>query len=35
MYFTPVYADNAAALSGGLTAGMEYRTATGVKMEVY
>lgn len=32
---TPVYADNAAALSGGLTAGMEYRTATGIKMEVY
>ncbi|PKP28668.1 MAG: hypothetical protein CVU01_03710 [Bacteroidetes bacterium HGW-Bacteroidetes-18] len=32
---TPVYADNAAALAGGLTAGMEYRTATGVKMEVY
>lgn len=32
---TPVYADNASALAGGLTAGMEYRTATGVKMEVY
>jgi hypothetical protein len=32
---TPVYADNTAALTGGLTAGMEYRTATGVKMEVY
>ena len=35
MFFTPVFADNAAALSGGLTAGMEYRTSTGVKMEVY
>ncbi len=32
---TPVYADNTAALSGGLTAGMEYRTSAGVKMEVY
>lgn len=32
---TPVYADNAAALAGGLVAGDEYRTATGVKMEVY
>jgi hypothetical protein len=32
---TPVYADNAEALAGGLTAGMEYRTAIGVKMEVY
>jgi len=32
---TPVYADNIAALAGGLTAGMEYRTATGIKMEVY
>ncbi len=32
---TPVYADNASALAGGLTAGMEYRTATGIKMEVY
>jgi|GEM_PF-1096098 len=32
---TPVYADNTAALAGGLTAGMEYRTATGIKMEVY
>lgn len=32
---TPVYADNTAALAGGLTVGMEYRTSTGVKMEVY
>ncbi|PJJ08663.1 hypothetical protein CLU83_1949 [Flavobacterium sp. 1] len=32
---TPVYADNTAAIAGGLTAGMEYRTNTGVKMEVY
>jgi hypothetical protein len=32
---TPIYADNASALAGGLTAGMEYRTATGIKMEVY
>lgn len=32
---TPVYADNTAALAGGLTAGMEYRTSTGLKMEVY
>lgn len=29
------YADNAAALTGGLTAGMVYRTATGVLMVVY
>jgi hypothetical protein len=32
---TPIYADNTAALAGGLTAGMEYKTSTGVKMEVY
>lgn len=32
---TPVYADNAAALAAGLTAGTQYRTATGVLMEVY
>ena len=32
---TPVYADNASALAGGLIDGMEYRTATGIKMEVY
>jgi hypothetical protein len=32
---TPVYADNTTALAGGLTAGMEYRTSTGIKMEVY
>ena len=32
---TPVYADNTAALAGGLAAGDEYRTSTGVKMEVY
>jgi hypothetical protein len=32
---TPVYADNAAAIAGGLTAGMQYRTSTGTRMEVY
>jgi len=32
---TPVYADNAAALAGGLVAGDGYRTASGVRMEVY
>jgi hypothetical protein len=32
---TPVYADNVAATAGGLTAGDEYRTPTGVRMEVY
>ena len=32
---TPVYADNAAALLGGLVAGDQYRTATGVRMEVF
>ncbi|WP_337966771.1 hypothetical protein [uncultured Flavobacterium sp.] len=32
---TPVYPDNTAALAGGLKVGMEYRTSTGVKMEVY
>lgn len=31
----PVYADNAAALTGGLPVGCEYRTSTGVKMIVY
>ena len=31
----PVYADNAAAIAGGLPIGCEYRTATGVKMIVY
>ena len=32
---TPTYADNAAALSGGLLAGDVYRTSTGVLMIVY
>jgi len=32
---TPIYADNTAALAGGLKVGMEYRTSTGIKMEVY
>ena len=32
---TPIYSDNTTALAGGLTAGMEYRTELGVKMEVY
>jgi hypothetical protein len=32
---TPTYADNAAAKSGGLTAGDIYRTSTGVLMIVY
>jgi len=31
----PVYADNAAALAGGLTAGAFYRTSTGVLMVVF
>jgi hypothetical protein len=31
----PVYSDNAAAISGGLTAGEIYRTSTGVLMVVY
>ena len=31
----PVYADNAAALAGNLTAGAFYRTSTGVLMVVY
>ena len=31
----PVYADNAAALGGGLTAGQIYRTSTGVLMVTY
>jgi hypothetical protein len=34
-FSTPIYADNASAIAGGLTAGMEYRTATGIKMEVF
>lgn len=32
---TPIYADNTAALAGGLTAGMTYRTSTGIRMEVF
>ena len=31
----PVYADNAAALAGGLTAGQLYRTSIGVLMVTY
>jgi hypothetical protein len=31
----PIFADNAAAIAGGLPVGCEYRTATGVKMIVY
>jgi len=31
----PVYADNAAAIAGGLEAGDPYRTSTGVRMVVY
>ena len=31
----PVYADNAAATTGGLTAGEFYRTSTGTVMVVY
>jgi len=31
----PVYADNASAIAGGLTAGTLYRTSTGVLMVVY
>jgi hypothetical protein len=35
MHFgTPVYADNAAAVAGGLAQGTRYRTAAGVVMEV-
>ena len=34
-YVTPVYADNTAALAGGLVAGDQYKTSTGVRMEVY
>jgi hypothetical protein len=34
-YGTPVFTDNATAKAGGLVAGMEYRTSSGVKMEVY
>lgn len=33
--YLPTYADNAAALSGGLTAGQVYKTSTGVLMIVY
>lgn len=32
---TPVYSSNAAALAGGLTAGMRYRKSTGELYEVY
>lgn len=32
---TPTYADNTAALAGGLIAGMVYRTSTGTLMVVY
>ncbi len=35
IYGTPVYADNAAAIAGGLVANDEYQTATGVQMRVY
>lgn len=31
----PVYADNAAALAGGLTAGQLYRTSVGVLMVTF
>ena len=31
----PTYADNTAALAGGLIAGDRYRTSTGAMMEVY
>ena len=31
----PVYADNASALAGGLTAGMPYRTSTGIRMVAF
>lgn len=31
----PVYANNAAAITGGLTVGRQYKTATGVMMVVY
>jgi hypothetical protein len=34
-YGTPVFSDNTAAKAGGLVAGMEYRTSTGIKMEVF
>ncbi len=33
--YLPVYANNADALAGGLTAGRTYRTATGTQMVVY
>jgi hypothetical protein len=32
---TPIFADNASAIAGGLLVGMEYRTSTGIKMEVF
>jgi len=32
---TPIYADNTAALAGGLVVGTHYRTATGISMIVY
>jgi hypothetical protein len=35
LYSTPTYEDNAAALLGGLEIGTEYKTSTGVKMEVF
>lgn len=31
----PVFANNAAALAGGLKAGTDYRTETGTRMVVY
>jgi len=34
-YITPVYADNTAALAAGLTAGDQYKTSTGIRMETY
>ena len=34
-YIKGTYADNTAALAGGLTAGQFYRTSTGVVMVVY
>ena len=32
---TPIYADNDTAIANGLIVGDNYRTSTGVKMEVY
>ena len=32
---TPIYADNDTAIANGLIVGDNYRTPTGVKMEVY